>query len=448
MQTTIKTILGDEWIVLDGLATSSNTEKTIGYSEDIQSFLEKATTDVRYANRMRLIEEAPIGLNGKHFLLPDREHEGWLRPIDMDDPVLDWRGQDEVLGPILMLAADHSISARLYVEEPGAYDDCWEISRYIPSEKMYGIIGVVKKYEDVQEYIQKGDFPDPLPPLWTDVTRIIDLQDGYTAEILRSPQNDMDGGITQHFLMNIIDCNGNKVIDVLTGANTILKVRDSSAVMNAVIEQNQRDERELQMGNEYEKSQHKLLTAFKEIKISAPMGYEAFNNALSNLKPNDMLHLETPEKEYELLVTWRPVNSLRTLDGDVIYKGNEIPPVTLFQNWHLDSLVTGKEREYDVHVKRPEGSMIFSTEDIVIDRDTLFKLITNQRFFEKTVEQARSTFPSGLEDPTEQNLIGFAAKGGFFNLEYISKSEVSPKEMQKRIEKQYERAEESYLKMS
>jgi hypothetical protein len=438
----IKTALDDEWIVFEGTVTSSNTEMTLGYNEEIKGFLDKAVTDLRYAQRMRLIEEAPIGLNGKHLLLPDREHPGWSRPISLKTPQLDWRVGDHIQ-KILIKTDDHSLSAVYFADEPGESDDCWEMSRFIPEEQMYGPIGVVDTFDQVQEFAGRGFFPEPLPPLTQEATRLIELKDGYSAEAVRRPEPDGDGGLRQEFLVSVTGPSGAFEGQFTTNITTLIQMRDDSETLQQMLSIDPEEKADLE-NLKKDRQTHNL---FRDIPVSSPMSLQEMKDKLSSLKVGNMLHLETAEKEYEILVGWKPVTSIRTPEGQALYIGNEIAPANLFDNWHVDSVVYGKERSYEVLVKRPEGSLISSVEGITLNADTLVHLTTNAKLFESILKDARDTVKFPVYEPIEQDLLCRALKGTSFHIEYIQKNDVSPREMQKRIEKQYLKSEESYLKM-
>lgn len=438
---TIKTILGDEWTITDGKVTSSNTQRVYGYSKDMQAFLEDSKINPKMANRLRIIDLAPIAPTGEHFLIQDKENPGWSRSISFDEPQLNWGDLDYFHGEMLVNTADPKTVVMCYVSEPGESVDSWELLRFVPDDNNYGTVYATNTFDDAIDFMNSGNLPEALPFLNFTDSRIIDMPNDYTAEVIRESNNLIDG-LYVFLDVHVMNKRGECVASINTRPNTLLEMRDNAIFFEQIIGE-----------HPYKEKDH-VLGSFRDSILSTPSTIEEFKETFESLKANAYLKFETADKQFELLVSWKPINSLRTVSGKRLFAGEEIPPLDLFKNWHEDKVVTGKERGYEIHAKNKNGAIVRSTSAIPLDTEKLFLLVTDasslntiMEFTEKRLHSIRDANSNGISALIKQEIIATSPQGTQNHVEYVSKKEISVKEMESRIKNQYRRAEDSFLKL-
>jgi hypothetical protein len=432
---TIITALGDEWIVEDEKATSSKSRRVFGYSEELEMVLEAASNDKDSSEALRALDNAPLNYDKTCVLIQDKDHPGWSRPVSFEKPVLDFGTVDYFWGATLVKTNDHSIAVSESVIEPGNLYGDWEVMKFIPHEKAYGLMKSCDSLEQCESFIAEGNLPQPLPHLNTTDSRIIDLPFDCKAEVIRT-QSTINDTTFHEFETHVTDQSGNLCMSLRTDLTTLLELRDNVSFFQKMLDEH---------GT---KQVNKEVMAFKQIDLHTPNNLEELNETIKNLTQNTAMKFQTADKQYEMLVSWLPLNSIRSVSGKKLYAGEEIPPTHLFDNWHEPTVTSGKERGYVIQVKKAEGVLVEAVHRIPLDTEKLFALVTDKAALAPMLKFTEERKPNYLDSFSKNLLIGASLQGTHHHVEYLSKHVVTVKEMQKRIENQYRRAEDNFLKMN
>jgi hypothetical protein len=432
MQKQFKTFLGDVWNVNNSEVTSMNTKRVYGYSHDMKNLLEQSVDDGRLANKLRIIDLAPLDPRGSSFLIEDRQNPGWSRPILVKNPTLDWRGDDYNRGEWMLNTKDPTIAARGLLSEEEGPTETWELLRFNTADNAYGLIQEFKSLETCNSFIQHGDLPEPLPYLDVRDTRFVEMPMGYKAEVIRTHE-EKNSTYIRGFDVDLINPQGKREVSINTDLTTLIEMRDNLAIFEHMLTSH--------LNPKLDES-----SAFSKVENCVVADLEDLQKKIGELPKNTPLKFATADNQYEMLVSWEPLKFIRTASGQRLFAGEDLPSPEVFDNWHEPNLMTGMEKGYEIQVKRTDGVMVQTVNRIPLNAENLFSMITEKNDFKRLLNDAEKRQPAYIDTPHTHLLIGAALQGTRHQVEYIVKHDVSLKEMKIRVEKQLARDEEKFLK--
>ncbi|MFK4132462.1 hypothetical protein ACI2KR_09305 [Pseudomonas luteola] len=159
----IETALGDIWHIENGRARPDCSSFSYGLSESMQRLLNMAEKNPISAKKLRVIEDAPLDLEGSNILVPDPNYPGWSRAINIDNPELNWKQQSIQNGDHLFLSDDPAISAKRFVSEPGVRYGDWTV--YVRDGDDYAPAANFGSFYELEEWFLSDTTSNALPPI-------------------------------------------------------------------------------------------------------------------------------------------------------------------------------------------------------------------------------------------------------------------------------------------
>lgn len=435
---TIKTSLGDSWVLDQDYAKSEQSGSVYRISEDMERLLKGAQEGNpikrdRMANRLRDIDSGPLTPDGQSFLIADRTLDGvWGHPVRFDNPRFDWNERAKTDGILLVSVKNPDVAIRTYVGdpklnevEPGQGDDVFNVMIWDDEDKEYCIAYQAHSFDHAQEYALKGDLnkklraQPPLPWLSYEQANIFELpsaekigQPGMYVEVqLKSVVE--DGFRNQYCDIHLMDKFGRCVAASEYGIDGLFDIRDNPKELKEFIE-------------EYPfKDEKGVLHNFKHSEVFEPETEEELRDAFNQLAPGRFLKLQTPDDEYQMLISYNLVDTYRVNNTNKrLHTGPGAPTEEAIRASGALRLVIGSERAYSVVIKHAEGSMTRTLSNVILRHEALFKLATDEDAVVEMIENARLrpiSFADNIKTgdaPCYHQLLGACLQGRVFDIEY------------------------------
>lgn len=362
----ITTTLGDVWLVKEETASPINSDREYGLTEIMQRILKNSESNNRFAERLRIIANADVTQDGKAFLIPDVDHEGYSRPVSFRQPHFDWKSDDPHSGRVLFNTNNPDYIIREVVADPCASFGPYHLMKFDYSLEKFTLVGTdVSSMEDAFELMKKvmAEKTTPLPSIREGETTLLSLPNGYSAEVLLTC--DIHEVVYEEiFNVSIIDRFGRHAGDFQTeSASVLVSMRDDAGQLEELLE---------------EAGPPKfdgILDMFAKAEVFYPRRFQDLDNCIDALESNRVVKLMTADDEYEVLLTWdMSKNIYRDQGGDFISEGT---PSFLQLEGIIGDVSYADEPFCEVYVKRVNGVKYDHVKYISLDVERLYDLITS-----------------------------------------------------------------------
>lgn len=457
MGKTYITGLGDRWEQDDQYVKSLQTGQHFGLSVDMKRLLEGAEAapganpDVvaRMSSRVRNIEEAPMAPDGHSFLIPDRTLGGrWSHPVKFADPQFDWNERAAKVGTLMLLSKDPEIGIQSYVgnaqmneQNPGTGDDVFNVVVWDAEEEDYGIAYPCESFAHAEEYVLKGDIQKklraqaPLPWLGYECASFVNIPQGETmgyrgmyAEVqLKSVVT--DNFRVQHCDVHLMDQHGRCVAAGESSINGLFELRDNPWKLKGFIEEHAF------------KDEKGLLHNFRNSEIFEPADHAELRAGINDLSPGKFLKFQTPGDDYQLLISYDLVDTYRDNNsGKRLHTGPGSPSEETLRDSKAIRVTIGTERSYTVVVKHAEGAMTRTLSNVILNSESLFKMISDENAVIEMVEGRRAkpvAFAENLKTGDAacfHQLLGASLQGRVFDIQYATSRSVKAQDLLNEME--------------
>jgi hypothetical protein len=424
MSQIFETALGDRWSLDGRIATSLTSGKAYRSSEQMSEYLNISFTSEKAAQALRELDQAnlDVGLTGQYLLVPDAENPGWLRMVDPKNPAFDFSESDYFHGEFLLSDKDPSIAVSCLVSDPGSTCDGWHVMRFNHADKAYTPIHYAETLDDCQKFIDAGVFPEPLPAVnWHD-SKIIDLHDGYKAELITA--NYINVGNSDSVLVTIFDSSGSNDFKIRCSASTLIEMRDDVDFFDKIKAQH--------------KGEHsKEITVFNNAKEFVPTDEKHLTEKIRSMKANTPMKLLTADKLYEIVISWMPVQTIRGQNRELLAHGKELPSSYDLDNCEDEKLVVGKEKGFHIMTKKVGGAIIEDAKRLTINIPCFYQILSSEPQLAKLKDLAGEFQSNGGENPplTAHEEVIYAMAREDEEVTYIHKQEVPIEQVRESVRK-------------
>lgn len=438
---TIKTSLGDSWVLDQDYAKSEQSGSVYRITEDMQRLLDGAQVVAgadpravaRMANRLRDVDGGPVTPDGQGFVIADRTLGGvWGHPVRFDNPRFDWHERAKTKGTLLVLVENPEVGIRTHIGdpkrnevEPGQGDAEFNVMIWDDEDKEYCIAYQAHSFEHAQEYVLKGDLnkklraQPPLPWLSYEHSNLFTLpsaekigQEGMYVEVQLKSVVD-DGFRQQYCDVHLMDKFGRCIAATEMSIDGLFDIRDNPKDLKAFIE-------------EFPfKDEKGVLHNFKHSEVFEPESEEELRDTFNQLSPGRFVKLQTPDEDYQMLISYSLVDTYRVNNTNKrLHTGPGAPTEEAIRASGAVRLVIGSERAYNVVIKHAEGSMTRTLSNVILRHEALFKLATDEDAVEDMIDNARLrpiSFADNIKSgdaPCYHQLLGACLQGRVFDIEY------------------------------
>jgi hypothetical protein len=446
MKRTFTTVLGDEWTTDQDHVKSSNTGRLFFMSEPMQKILNAANADPsrnqdpkfvqmqgRMASRLRELENAPLTPDERSILIVDRDDNTWSHPVSLSNPQFDWKERGPKEGTLMVLTentyvAIQSVVGNAQMNEDGSgsgyfsfnvmyFDDSDDV-------KEYCIDAVYPELDLAINHAMNAEYANPLPYLSYDSINFMDLPladsagfpDAYAELQLCTVMN--GNYREQECNIHIMDRFGQCIASSTHSLDTVFDLRDRTRDLKDYIEDNPHDDT------------NKILHKFRNSKVCEPETIDELRGILDALIQDRFLKFHTADDQFQMMLSYSPVETFRTAEGKRIHTGKGLPALEKLKGLEGLQLTKGKERSYTCIVKHLQGAMTREVSNLVISPEKLFELISDDDACYAFIEKSKAKsikFAHNLEtgDPAcEHQLLAVSCQGGPDDLAYSVKSKV------------------------
>ncbi|MDU8351160.1 hypothetical protein RYA05_04525 [Pseudomonas syringae pv. actinidiae] len=451
---TIKTSLGDSWVLDQDFAKSEHSGSVYRISEDMERLLNGAQDANpikrdRMATRLRDIDSGPLTPDGQSFVIADRTLGGvWGHPVRFDNPRFDWNERARTEGTLLLLVENTGVGIQTHIGdpklnevEPGQGDDVFNVMIWDDEDKEYCIAYQASSFDHAQDYALKGDLnkklraQPPLPWLSYEQANIFELpsaekigKPGMYVEVqLKSVVE--DGFRNQYCDIHLMDKFGRCVAASELGIDGLFDIRDNPKDLKEFIEQ-------------YPfKDEKGVLHNFKHSEVFEPDSEEELRDVFNQLAPGRFVKLQTPDAEYQMLVSYTLVDTYRANNTNKrLHTGPGAPSEEVLRASGALRVVIGSERAYSVVIKHAEGAMTRTLSNVILRHEALFKLSLDEDSVVEMIENARLrpiSFADNIKSgdaPCYHQLLGACLQGRVFDIEYAHSRNEKVEDILKQME--------------
>lgn len=440
MSNIIQTSLGDFWELTEGYAKSENG-LLYRLSEPMQRLIDGAQIVPgadprvvgRMASRLREIENAERGPDGDTFLIKDRTLGGvWSHPVKFSNPLFDWNQRAQAKGTLFLLTKDPEIGIQSYVgdpqrnlQNPGSGDDVFNVVVWNEEYEEYGIAYQCDTFEHAAEYVLKGDLNKklralpPLPALGYRSVAFVDIPSaehhghlGMYAEVQLESQN-LDGFRQQRCNVHLMDKFSRCVGAGLITVDELFDLRD-------------RPKSYLEFLENFGVQEGGVHHNFRNSAVCEPEDVDDLKQVLADLKRGCLLKFQTPDDEYQMLITYEVVQTYR-IEGTNkrLHTGPGAPTPEMVRDSGAQRIVFGEERAYQICVKHSAGGMIKKLSNVTLDAQKLYDLISDDQAESKMIEEVQLRPLNFMDNritgdaPCYHQLLGASLQGKPSDVEYL-----------------------------
>lgn len=436
---TITSILGDRWIIAEGLAKPELGTLEFAANKNMMEMLENAQKSEKWANRLRIISKSELNADQNAIYIPDQKNNNWFREIMLEDPCFRTGEHDYFNGYELTWPDDTRLKINECCASPGSYYGPYLIETKREDGSM-GLVGYCESESEVLPLLEslKNQELNPLPDFFEHKNVVIDLPDGYKAEINKSVSyyNDTEDVIYP----TAIIYPGEAIAVIATMyPDTLLSIRDSAEQLRKVIDECE-GRRTKSNSDELKKLNNRLMN-FRKADAASYSSQDEFFEAISKLKKDTKLKFLTADNTQEILISWQQVKRWRQMDGKVIPE-EDLLHADDIKAKSTDSVRLCFEREYTVQVKQSDGYLVLEGRGKTIDREKLYALISDPFGVEKA---STCVMDNGNTHRTfVHEAILYNIDGGYANVEYTSEKTIKLQDAISRVKNEMNKAINSY----
>jgi hypothetical protein len=379
---TIQSLKGDIWIIKDNKAMPENGDREFTLNDNMQEMLTKSQVDETWANRLQLIANAELNDDKTAIYVADKNHFNWYREIPLDDP--EFRTHNDYnSGFSLIYPDDTRLMISEDVAEPGAHYGPYHVI-LVQKDGPQGVVGYSEDLSEIPGILEKLKDREltPLPRFSTLESMIIDLCDGYKAEIYALENHSMDIWDVS-FPSEILSPSGEIVCVGTLQPNSMLTLQQSPEALQEYIDQN--NDPSWKYGAERLKLKNEVISQFNSTEPFQPQDLDELKKEFQNLKENTPIVLKCANDKSEMLITWNTVKVWRGSNNWNI-SDEKFPSDHDLRHFEGDSIRLCKQKRFTISIRNTNG---FATENETFDAlnyDILFKVVKGKDALKEAFE--------------------------------------------------------------
>lgn len=372
----IKTQLGDTFYFDEHQKRiiSDRTGRHFGANDLMIRLVKSSEFTMRSAERLRTMDEAPGIHSGKHFLINDAKHEGFSRPIALDNPDFSYESHDYNYGAELFYNENTDYFVREFVGSPGSVYGPYFIHKYCYEFEEYLLIGEESEWDNVANRIEQAiaENLQPLPPIKDYETSIIPMKNGCKAEVIEDSvyENDVE---TLQWRVFIIDKFNRRLGEFKTDhISCILQLRDDASFGDKMAAQLVEAKK-----NTLDKTSDidGILGLFARSETHHPGRYHDFSQDIKFSPLEKVAKFLTADSEYEILLTRHCEKEVyRDMEGNLVSVGM---PTAKNLDYREGKVFKTTEEFHTAYIKRADGVLYTKIDKINLSIKRLYKLLVN-----------------------------------------------------------------------
>lgn len=351
----ITSILGDVWLISDTIAMPEGGDRSFGLNENMVEMIDKAKVSEKWANRLRIIAEAPLNAKRDAIYVPDNTFFNWYRAISLEYP--DFRQDDYWSGALVYYPEDTRLFVEEFVAEPGSYYGPYFVCARIDGVAA-GMVGYAESRSELPGILERlsGTELHPLPKFSTSHSTVFDLCNGFKAEVYVSKVTVSDIEEAD-FETVIADADSNVVFKGILNPGELFACKESHDGLQAMIAEkrgevpSKAEDSELREANE-------RLRLFASTELYAPDTVAALKEKIEGLSDFAPIKLITADGKTELLVSSAIIKEWKDSLGQRV-NIPAIPTKSDIRSLGLDSVRLTHRREFSLLAKDASGFWAF-----------------------------------------------------------------------------------------
>jgi hypothetical protein len=363
---TIKSVLGDTWIITNKQASPEGGDRTFGLNEDMQEMIDKSQQSEKWAKRLRLIAGAPLNDDKDCIYVPDKNYFNWYRTISLESP--EFIPDDYSSGAQLVYPEDTRLHISESVGEPGAHYGPYYIYGR-DDEGRYGVVGFSEELSEVPGILEKlkGTEFDHLPVFSRIAGTVYDLDGGYQADTLAVSNHSMDIWTTD-LHTTIVDAEGKIVFNGQLSPEEIITYRQSADALRAMLESNS------EHLASFIPRENERLEKFSSTPTYIPVDEDDLRNKLTSLPEHVGVKLVGTSRSVEFVVSSEIIKSWANPEGKLI-EIPESPTKDFFKELNVEYLQLTGFRHYTILFKDVGGFLVDINWSNALPIDKLFGFV-------------------------------------------------------------------------
>lgn len=391
---TIRSVIGDTWIITDKDATPKGGDRTFALNQNMQEMIDKAQQSEKWAKRLNLIGNAQLNEAKDCILVPDKNYFNFYRIISLNDP--DFVPDYYSSGAQLVYPEDTRLHISESVGEPGAHYGPYYIYGRDEDGK-YGVVGFSEDLCDVPAILEKlkGTKFDHLPEFSNTIGTVYDLCGGFKADTLAVCNRGMDIWTTE-LHTTIVNADGKIVFVGQLTPDEIITYRKSGDALNAMLGSNS------EHLASYMPNENALLEKFAASPLFVPVSMHDLSVKLFGLPDNESVKLAVNSAPVELIISSEVVRIWCTPNDQKITIP-ESPTKDFFQGLDVEYLQLTKFRTFTILAKDLDGFAVDSSKSNSLPMDKLYDFLKER----PATEAAGDVLHNHSSDPVGTDEYGY-----------------------------------------
>lgn len=361
----ITTCINDIWYhnETNNEVVSSNSGHTYAANDLMLRLLESAKSNERSAERLKVIESAPVTRDGNGFLIEDKNYPGFFRAVEFDNVSFNWQEADYNNGVTLYSMSNADYFIHEMVVDPGEHYGPYYVYKYENEENPSSCLGV---RDDLSSAMERLDDAislkiKPLPTFFLNETTIVPLREGYASEV--RVETCTDGGLTTHaYDIRVMDRFNREVCRYQeNNPNKLFELRDSDELF------------EMEKSEKFRVKVDGILDLFRRVDPVGPSKFDDFCDIVDSSGSERVLKFCSADDEYELLIYKSDTAVVyRDTNGNFAFDGQ--PTIKKMQGLS-GQIYESREDRFSVYIKKTDGVIYDKVESVHMNYERLYDLV-------------------------------------------------------------------------